>query len=163
MGNLRICGFVVVAGLLANGAWAATVKPNAKAAELTLHSIERLVILKKIEPHFQSKLATLTVERAVGAGVEVPNSAPLPIEPSYSELRRHIFEPKCMGCHKPLDGGTTKVRLDSVAAMIAAGTVVPGKPGKPTDTNHELMSSLTRASRRMPLRGTPLKDLIRGA
>lgn len=69
--SILVVGFLMFQMTGVN-AWAAGPVTQAKAAELTLHRIERLVVLKKIEEAFQNKLHSLKLERIDHQGVDQP-------------------------------------------------------------------------------------------
>ena len=68
---LSVSLMIILASSLAQADDAVT---NAKAAELALHRLERLVILKKVEASFQSKLQDIAV---------APLTHPTPDDPSF--------------------------------------------------------------------------------
>ena len=63
-----------------------------------------------------------------------PSETPAPsgLVATYTSIRQHVFEPKCLSCHSA--GHSQKKRpLDSYEAMMAASKlVVPGNPAKST-------------------------------
>jgi len=66
-------GFVVVGSLILSGAVNADTVTNSKAAELALHRLERLVILKKVDASYQSKLRDIKVEDLAHATPDDPS------------------------------------------------------------------------------------------